>query len=256
MRLTLLGSGNSAGMPLYGCNCDRCELVRSETSLRRGPASALIEFDNKKYLIDAGLMDLADRYPAGSLDGIFLTHFHADHVQGLFHLRWGKGDKIPVYCPPDSNGCDDLFKNPGILDFKSGRKFESFELGALKITPLPLIHSRVTFGYLFEYKNQRIAYLTDTKGLPENTALYLENISLDIMLIDTTFPPGSDSTGHNNLDDALQIHDQVNPGRTVLTHIGHDLDVWLSDNLTTLDKDVVVGSDHLNVFPYYIQDLI
>jgi len=250
MRLTLLGSGNSAGMPLYGCNCQRCKFVRSNAALRRAPASALIEFDDKKYLIDAGLMDLADRYPAGSLDGIFLTHFHADHVQGLFHLRWGKGDKIPVYCPPDSHGCDDLFKHPGILDFKFMRKFDDFKLGKLKVTPLPLIHSRVTFGYLFEHRNQQITYLTDTKGLPSNTTSYFENISLDLLVIDTSFPPGIDCTGHNNLDESLKIHQQLNPKRTVMTHISHDLDVWLKDNANTLPKDVIEGHDNLNIYPY------
>ncbi len=45
-----------------------------------------------------------------------------DHVQGLFPLRWGVGDKIPVYGPPDEQGCDDLFKHPGLLDFQSHRR--------------------------------------------------------------------------------------------------------------------------------------
>ncbi len=39
-----------------------------------------------------------------------------DHVQGLF-LRWGVGAPIPVFGPPDPEGCDDLFKHPGLLDF-------------------------------------------------------------------------------------------------------------------------------------------
>ncbi|MEX0633936.1 hypothetical protein M8494_25840 [Serratia ureilytica] len=40
-----------------------------------------------------------------------------DHVQGLFPLRWGCGNSILVYGPPDEQGCDDLFKHPGILGF-------------------------------------------------------------------------------------------------------------------------------------------
>jgi phosphoribosyl 1,2-cyclic phosphate phosphodiesterase len=34
-----------------------------------------------------------------------LTHYHLDHVQGLFPLRWGVGAPIPVYGPPDDAGC-------------------------------------------------------------------------------------------------------------------------------------------------------
>jgi ribonuclease BN (tRNA processing enzyme) len=32
---------------------------------------------------------------------VLLTHYHLDHVQGLFPLRWGVGAPIPVYGPPD-----------------------------------------------------------------------------------------------------------------------------------------------------------
>lgn len=249
MRLKLLGTGNAAGMPVYGCNCARCVTVRENPQQRRGPASAVLEVNEKRYLIDGGLMDIADRYPAGSLDGIFLTHFHADHVQGLFHLRWGKGDDIPVYCPPDSAGCADLFKHPGILDFQAKKKFTCFELGNLRVTPLPLIHSKVTFGYLFEYQQQRIAYLTDTKGLPPKTASWLMKLPLDLLVIDTSYPPGKESSGHNNLDETLYIYTQLKPKCTVLTHIGHDFDVWLHQAGNSLPESVMAAHDGQLVFP-------
>jgi len=249
MRLTLLGSGNAGGMPLYGCNCERCQEVNKKPHLRRGPACALIENKGKQYLIDAGLMNLAEKYPSGSLDAILLTHFHPDHVQGLFHLRWGTGNKIPVYCPPDSSGCADLFKHSGLLDFNKQKKFISFTLDDLKITPLPLIHSKVTFGYLFEHNKQRIAYLTDTKGLPPNTLTWLQKSPLDLLVIDTSFSPQQESSGHNNLNDTLAIHSQLQPKRTVLTHISHEFDVWLNQNENILPKSVIAAHDNQNVFP-------
>ncbi len=94
MQLTFLGTGDAAGMPLYGCNCHVCELARLDISKCRRPASALLEIDGKRYLIDAGNMDIAEQFPSGSLDGIFLTHFHTDHVQGLFHLRWALANRF------------------------------------------------------------------------------------------------------------------------------------------------------------------
>jgi len=250
MRLTLLGSGNAAGMPLYGCSCPRCQTIKDNVELQRGPACALIEVDKKKYLLDAGLMDIVKHYPSGSLDGIFLTHFHPDHVQGLFQLRWGIGQSIPVYCPPDRHGCDDLFKHPGILTFQSQRKFKQLRLGALTITPLPLIHSKVTFGYQFDYQNQTLVYLTDTKNLPPKTMDYLRRHSIDLMVIDTSFSPGINSSGHNNLDDTLTIHQQLNVKRTILTHIGHDFDIWLTEYSERLPESVIVGRDNMTVYPY------
>ena len=248
MRLTLLGTGNAAGIPLFGCDCLLCEKARKNRMFSRGPTSALLEIDNKKYLIDAGTMDITDKFADQKLDGIFLTHFHPDHVQGLFHLRWGKGDDIPVYCPPDSTGCADLYKNPGILNFNTQKKFEAFSIDSMKITPLPLIHSKVTFGYLFECNNQRIAYLTDTKGLPPKTAIFLKDKSLDLLVIDTSHAPSVDDSNHNNLDDSLGIHKQLIPLRTVITHISHDFDIWLNENITSLPTDVFVAKDGLIVF--------
>ncbi|MDH5572250.1 MAG: phosphonate metabolism protein PhnP [Gammaproteobacteria bacterium] len=249
MRLTLLGTGNAAGVPLYGCQCPRCIVTASQPDKQRKPACAVIEFKNTTFLIDAGLMNISERYPAGSLNGIFLTHFHPDHVQGLFHLRWGMGNRIPVYCPPDSSGCADLFKNPGLLDFHTQKKFVPFTIDTVQITPLPLIHSKVTFGYLFEHQHQRIAYLTDTKGLPPQTLSFLEQKPLDLLVIDTCYPAGVDGYGHNNLDDAQMIHQQLNVRKTVLTHIGHDLDVWLSDPVNTLAESIIAGHDDMLAWP-------
>ena len=62
-----------------------------------------------------------------------------DHVQGLFPLRWGVGETVPVYGPPDELGCDDLFKHPGLLDFShTVEPFVVFDLQGLQITPVPL----------------------------------------------------------------------------------------------------------------------
>lgn len=249
MRLKLLGTGNAAGIPLFGCDCLLCDKANTNSDFRRGPTRAVFEINNKKYLIDAGAIDIAEKFNKEKLDGIFLTHFHPDHVQGLFHLRWGVGEKIPVYCPPDSVGCADLYKNPGILEFTSLKKFESFNIDSLKITPLPLIHSKVTFGYLLEFDNCCIAYLTDTKGLPPKTSVFLQDKMIDLLVIDTSHSPEVDDVNHNNLTESLLIHDFLKPGQTVLTHISHDFDIWLNENIMDLPDNVLVASDGMVAFP-------
>jgi phosphoribosyl 1,2-cyclic phosphate phosphodiesterase len=250
MRLKLIGTGNAAGIPWFGCKCQLCNTAKANKELHRGPTCALLKVEGKTYLIDAGLMNISEKFNDEQLAGIFLTHFHPDHVQGLFHYRWGKGTSVPVYCPPDSEGCSDLYKHPGILDFQRQKKFETFEIDNLSVTPIPLIHSKVTFGYIFEYKQQRIAYLTDTKGLPPKTADALLDRALDLLVIDTSHPPGVSDKNHNNLDDSIEIHHQVRPGRTILTHISHDFDVWLHDNQPCLPDDMYVANDGLVTFPY------
>ena len=247
LRLTLLGTGNAAGMPVYGCSCPFCNSANEGKYPRRTPCSALLDVEGKRYLIDAGQVNLHERFPAGSLAGIFVTHFHPDHVQGLFHLRWGKNLDIPVYIPPDSEGCADLYKHPGILRFEAQKKFQTFKLEDLSITPVPLIHSKPTLGYVFQSGAVAIAYLTDTKGLPPATESYLKTIDLKTLVIDCSYLPGHDGKGHNNLDEVLEIKRRLSVPQVVLTHIGHDLDVALSQQQIHLPDGVLAGHDGMQL---------
>ena len=233
MKVTFLGTGDAGGVPVYGCKCAACERARTDENYRRRPCSALIEAGDTRILIDAGLTDLAERFPPGSLTAIVLTHFHPDHVQGLFHLRWGIGEQIPVYAPPDAEGCADLYKNHGLLDFRRLAKFEPLKVGELTLMPLPLIHSKVTFGYAIEDANgQRFAYLTDTVGLPPRTASFLKDWRPVSVALDCAHPPASDTPrNHNDLNAALALAESLKPAKVWLTHISHELDAWLEEHL-------------------------
>lgn len=245
MRLTLLGTGDAAGVPVYGCDCSACKRARQDPAWRRRPCSALLETGAGRYLIDAGLTELAERFPLGSLDGIFLTHFHPDHVQGLFHWRWGQGPTLPVYCPRDSEGCADLYKHPGMLEFRPQRKLHPISLPGLTVTPVALIHSRPTLGYCFESGDARIAYLTDTHGLPKPTLVFLRDWRPQTLVLDTRSPPGDEPPrNHNDVGTTTTIHSQVAPQQTIMTHIGHQLDQWLlTGGNRYLADGITVGYD-------------
>ena len=231
MRLTFLGTGATSAPPLFGCECPLCTEARTDTEKRRQPASVLIETGDTRLLIDAGLMNLAERFAAREFPKVLLTHFHPDHVQGLFHLRWGAGKQIPVYCPPDSQGCADLYKHPGLLDFKPLRKFETFHIGSTTITPVPLIHSKVTFGYCIESNGNKVAYLTDTVGLPPKTETFLRDWQASVLVLDCTYPPSiTKPENHNDLTCAMAIVAAVKPQFTWLTHIGHEFDAWFTEH--------------------------
>ncbi|MDF1579815.1 MAG: phosphonate metabolism protein PhnP [Desulfuromonadales bacterium] len=245
MRLTLLGTGAAECVPRYGCHCYVCQRARDYPRYQRRPCSALLEAGDKRYLLDAGLMDLDRRFPVKTLDSIFLTHFHPDHVQGLFHLRWGIGDQISVYCPPDQDGCADLYKNPGILALRTMQPFVKEDIGTFCVTPLPLIHSKLTFGYLFESGQKRVAYLTDTKGLSQEVLKILHAGSIDLVVLDACTSPNLPHTNHNSIDEALTLVEMIKPGKTILTHIGHELDSWLLAQNEPLPDHVQIGRDGL-----------
>lgn len=252
MRLTFLGTGAAGGVPRYGCNCSACNRAMRDSSYSRKPCSALLSAGEDQLLLDAGIMDLHERFPSGKIQQIALTHFHPDHVQGLFHLRWGVGVKIPVYCPPDSEGCADLYKHPGILEFKPQNKFEAFKVEGFSLTPLPLIHSKVTFGYAIESSTGiKLCYLTDTVGLPIRTLEFLQDWKPDGMVIDCTDPPDPSNTNkarnHNDWNQALTLIERINPKQAWLTHLGHRCDAWVLAEQPILPANVMLAKDGITV---------
>jgi phosphoribosyl 1,2-cyclic phosphate phosphodiesterase len=231
MKLTFLGTGGVTAAPLPGCDCRACQRAQLNSGYARAPCSALIEFGRERILLDAGLPLLASRFPPGTLTRILLTHYHMDHVQGLFALRWGVGAPIPVWGPPDPRGCDDLYKHPGLLDFRPAlTPFVAHAFGELQVTPLPLQHSKLTHGYLFDWHGTRLAWLCDTCGLPPDTADFLRGQPLDQLVIDCNDPPRAEPRNHNDVTQALAIAEMLQPRQTWLTHLSHEMDNWLAEN--------------------------
>jgi phosphoribosyl 1,2-cyclic phosphate phosphodiesterase len=250
LRLTFLGTGDAAQTPVYGCACPICARARRNAAERRGPCSALVEAAGQRWLIDSGLVDLSERFPPGSLDGILQTHYHADHAEGLLRLRWGFGPPLPVHGPDDPEGFADLYRHSGPLDFS--RPFFAFErrlLGlGLYVTAIPLTHSRITFGYLIEFATRRLAYLTDTVGLPPESEACLRRHRLDLLVLDCTFPPQTAAPrNHNDVTRALQTVAALSPDRTLFTHIGHTLDTWLNSPHAQLPPRVSCAKDGMAV---------
>lgn len=243
MRLTFLGTGSAGGVPLWGCDCTVCTRARIDTSVRRLPNCAVLEAGDVRLLIDAGVMDIAERFPAGTLSSILITHFHADHVQGLFHLRWGTGS-LDAFAPHDAEGCADLYKYPGPLNFTHLSKFETFCIGDVRITPVPLVHSKPTLGYCIEYKDAKLAYLTDTRELPPATVSFLKEWRPHTICLDCTYPPGIEGKrNHFDLNEAIAIGADYPDSNIVLMHISHHLDEWLMTHPTIETEKFSIARD-------------
>jgi len=244
MKLTLLGTGAASGVPVWGCECEACAAARANPARRRRVSCATVEGPGGRLLIDCGVADLHERFAPAEIAALLVTHFHVDHVQGLFAMRWSKAASIPAYAPADPDGCADLYKHPGPFEFRRPAPFERFEAAGLGITPVPLAHSKLTFGYLIEDGPARLAYLTDTKGFPPDTAKRVREFKPDLMVLDCSYPPRDPPPrNHNDIPLALECVRQAEPRQTLLVHIGHELDCWLASNRSTLPQDITVGSD-------------
>ena len=88
MKLTILGSGTSQGVPVIGCRCEVCTSTDSRDKRLR--TSAMIETDGgARFVIDAGPDFRCQMLRAGvsRLDAILLTHEHKDHTGGIDDVR-------------------------------------------------------------------------------------------------------------------------------------------------------------------------
>src|SRR5947209_17206798 len=105
MRVTILGSGTSHGVPMIGCECAVC---RSENPKnRRFRPSITVESQGKTILVDTTpeLRLQALTFGLKRVDAVLYTHTHADHIFGLDDMRRFNdlsGEEIPVYGDPET----------------------------------------------------------------------------------------------------------------------------------------------------------
>lgn len=248
MLMRLLGTGNAPQIPVYGCRCRACSRARVDENFRRRPASAELQTSQGRFLLDAGRTDLADWLDPASLQGIVLTHYHMDHVAGLFHLRWGAVDPIPVFGPPDPQGCDDLHTHSGCLDFSHTlTAYEPRVLSdELTVIPVPIKHSKMTFGYVLKGRRESVVYLSDCDGIGPESMACIQAAEPKVVIVDCTYPPGP-SRNHLSLDRAMALHRELNTPWLYLTHIGHDLENHLMDHPLPADGQIIVARDGMTL---------
>ncbi|RZM08880.1 MAG: MBL fold metallo-hydrolase, partial [Sphingomonas sp.] len=103
MKITILGSGTSSGVPRIGNDWGECD--PSEPRNRRTRASALVEHDGTRILIDTS-PDMREQLLAADIDrvdAVIWTHDHADHCHGIDDLRQlfhATGTAVPGYARP------------------------------------------------------------------------------------------------------------------------------------------------------------
>jgi len=87
MKVTVLGSGTSSGVPIVGCDCAVCH--SSNPKNKRLRSSCLFQIGDKTILIDTSpdLREQALRENIRRVDAVLYTHIHADHIHGIDEMR-------------------------------------------------------------------------------------------------------------------------------------------------------------------------
>ena len=99
MKITVLGSGTSQGVPVIACSCDVC--LSDNQKDKRLRSSVMIEVDGQTIVVDTGpdFRQQMLRENIQKVDAILFTHEHKDHIAGMddvraFNHKWKKDMEI------------------------------------------------------------------------------------------------------------------------------------------------------------------
>jgi phosphoribosyl 1,2-cyclic phosphate phosphodiesterase len=245
LKITVLGSGTSHGVPMIGCDCEVCR--SADPRDRRSRPSILVEYtaataidapDGSAWaaatttiLIDTST-DLRFQALAQNVrrvDAVLYTHSHADHIFGLDELRrFNHLQKQPIPCLADARTAADLRrifayvfagtaeKGGGVPQLCLSEVVGPLCLGAVEVIPVPVMHgARPILGYRFG----SFAYLTDCNRIPESSWPLLEGVQTLVLdaLRERTHPT------HFSVSEAVAAAQRIGAARTYFTHISHDL---------------------------------
>lgn len=227
MKVTILGSGTSQGIPVIACECKVCSSTNPKDSRFR--SSILISAEEQNFIVDTGpdFRQQMLREKVKSLRGVLYTHEHKDHLGGLDDIRafnYREGRKMDIF------STERVFKAiqkefhyifseeryPGVPDVKWNEITTStFRLpdGPL-VTPIQVMHHKMP---VLGFRIADFTYITDAKTISEEE---IEKVKGTKILIVNALHH-SPHLSHFNLEEALKFVEKIKPKQTYLTHISH-----------------------------------
>jgi phosphoribosyl 1,2-cyclic phosphate phosphodiesterase len=252
MKITLLGTGTSHGVPMIGCNCDVC--TSGDPRDKRLRTSIFIEVQGVNLLIDTtpDFRQQALRARLNRIDAVLFTHAHKDHLAGLDDIKpfnYQSREPIPIFAEQRVlDAINTEFEYAFRVKDNSVPKLElhpiipenEFIFKNIKIIPIRMMHDQLP---VLGFRIGNFAYLTDMKTM-DNSELE-KVVGVDTLIIEALRIHPHPS--HLSLDEALQLVDKIQPRVALLTHISHKLGKHV-DIKTMTPKNVCAGYDNEVVY--------
>ena len=229
LKITVLGSGTSVGVPTIGCHCAVCTSTDPRDNRLR--PSILVSYDGRNVLIDTtpDFRFQALRARLEHLDAVLFTHAHADHIMGLDDVRpfnFRQKERIPIFAAPETMAgirrsfpyIFDGGKKESNIPQLDAREFgaAAFDVFGVEFQPVAILHgAQRIYGFRFG----DAAYLTDHSEIPEESMQRLRG--LDVLFLDALrYKP---HPTHSTVDRSVKTAQELGARRAFFTHICHDL---------------------------------
>ena len=252
MKLIILGSGTSVPHP------------------RRASPSFWLETAGGTILLDAGADALhrmaEERLDWPGLDVIWISHFHLDHIAGLFPLLFGMKwapqlqDREKTLRIVGDPGLGELIASINragnyrlldqhfpieIVEVKAGETFDILPEVAARTFSTP--HTQESMALRLLERNEKSFVYTSDTGFSEDLITFASGV--DLLLLECSFRRNKPVQTHLELSDAMQVAIKCAPGKLILTHLypewdGIDL---VSEAQTLWSGEILEATDGLRV---------
>lgn len=253
MKLVMLGSGTSTGVPRIGNDWGRCD--PREPRNRRTRASILVEGgDGARLLVDTAT-DLRQQFLAcgiDRIDAVFWSHDHADHCHGiddLRPLRYGRAGPIPGYAAGETvrrlrQRFGYVFAGQhGYQTIVALEPLERLRMcSGVAIATCQMPHGPAqTTAFRFEQDGHSIGYATDFSEVTNSMVELFRDCEL--LVVDALRREPHPT--HPHLGMALELIERSAARRAILTHLDKSMDY--AELCAELPSGVEPGYDGLEV---------
>ena len=253
MKLLILGSGTSTGVPRVGGDWGECD--PNEPKNRRSRVSIIVESEDGARLLVDSSTDLRQQLldnRIDRIDGVFWTHDHADHCHGIDDLRvlrYGRNAPLPGFASEETVHrlrqrfgyvFAGQFGYPTIVNIEVLDRQKIHAGFAVSWCQMPHGPTETT-GFRFEVDGKSIGYATDFSSISKDMVELFAGI--DILVTDCLRREPHPT--HANLAMALELAERSRAKRTVLTHLDKSMD-YVSLQSEVPDY-IVVGYDGLEL---------
>ena len=233
IKVTVLGSGTSTGVPVIACQCSVC--LSPSPFNKRTRASLLISnlLTDKNLIIDTSPDFRAQvlRHDVRHLEYVLFTHTHADHLHGLDDLRaFNFYHKTPVECWIASRHVSELkdrfsyvFKPTKYMGTKPHILLHELADSAFRVGDYDVEMVEVPHGdnLTSAYRFGSFAYATDFKKFPEEI---IERWKGKVKFFIASGIGFKEHPTHSSVPETIKLFERLGVSKGIITHLSHGVD--------------------------------